>query len=38
MTALLDFKNEGFIGIFLCEKFLLASRLCRMAQLEDRQE
>lgn len=35
MTALLDFKNEGFIGIFPCEKLLLANRLCRMAQQED---
>lgn len=38
MTELSDFKNEEFIGSFPCEKFLLASRLCRMAQLEDRQE
>lgn len=38
MTALLDFKNEDFIGIIPCEKFLLANRLCRMAQQEDWQE
>lgn len=38
MTALLDFKNEGFIGILSCEKLLQANRLCGMSQLEDRQE
>lgn len=38
MTELSDFKNEDFIGVFSCEKFLLASRLCGMAQLEERQE
>lgn len=35
MTELSDFKNEDFIGVFSCEKFLLANRLCRMAQQED---
>lgn len=38
MTALLDFKNEGFIGIFPCEKILRANHQCGMAQLEDWQE
>ena len=38
MTALLDFKNEGLIGSFLCEKLLQASHLCGMWRLEDWQE
>lgn len=38
MTALLDFKNKGFIGVFSCEKLLQVNHQCRMGQQDDWQE